>query len=175
MISDSLSGSMRVGAPAGTNTWSPGSKGKWRTLVSSNSTRPVPENAVTLPLKPGAPMVHAAALEQDRWLAAPEMYLGIRAEMKAADLLKKVPQLLKVSSADQIDRLIRSALPGMGLRHVPQPPSILPARLGWSYFLLDRAGPEWDAVRAARNLAVYAPSDFPNPEMDLVILLPQDG
>ena len=41
--------------------------------------------------------------------------------------------------------------------------------------ILDRAGPEWDAVRAARHLAVSAPSDFPNTEMDLVILLPQDG
>ncbi|HEX6750873.1 MAG TPA: type VI secretion system baseplate subunit TssK [Longimicrobium sp.] len=136
----------------------------------------VPENAVTLPLKASGPMVYAAALEQDRWLAAPEMYLGIKAEMKTAELLKKAPQLLKVSSADKIEGLIRRALPGMAIRHAPQPPSLLPAKLGWSYFLLDRAGAEWETVRKARNLAVYAPSsDFPQPEMDLVILLPQDG
>jgi type VI secretion system protein ImpJ len=135
----------------------------------------VPENAVTLALKSSGPMVYAAALEQDRWLAAPEMYLGIRAEMKQAELLKKVPQTLKVSSADQIDRLIRRALPGMALRHTPQPPSILPAKLGWSYFLLDRTGAEWEAVRSARNVAVYAPSDFPQPQMELVILLPEEA
>jgi type VI secretion system protein ImpJ len=134
----------------------------------------VPENAVTLPLKESGPMVFATAVEEDRYLAAPELYLGIRAEMKLDELLRKVPQLLKVSSADQIDRLIRRALPGISLRHAASPPQALPAKLGWTYFQLDRAGEDWEAVRRARNLAVYAPSDFPRPEMDLVVLLPQE-
>jgi type VI secretion system protein ImpJ len=135
----------------------------------------VPENAVTLPLKSSGPMVYATAVEEDRHLAAPELFLGIRAEMKQDELLRKVPQLLKVSSADQLDRLIRRALPGMALRHAASPPSILPAKLGWTYFHLERSGEDWEAVRRARNLAVYAPSDFPSPEMDLVVLLPQEG
>jgi len=133
----------------------------------------VPENAVTLPLRSSGPMVYATAVAEDRYLAAPELYLGIRAEMKLDELLRKAPQLLKVSSADQIDRLIRRALPGMAVRHVPAPPSILPAKLGWTYFLLDRSGEDWEAVRRARNLAVYAPSELPGVEMDLVVLLPQ--
>ncbi len=29
-----------------------------------------------------------------------------------------------------------------------------------------------DAIRGARNLAVYAPSDFPNAQLELVALLP---
>ena len=133
----------------------------------------VPESAVTLPLKESGPMVYATAVAEDRFLAAPELYLGIRAEMKLDELLRKAPQLLKVSSADQIDRLIRRALPGLALRHAAAPPSVLPAKLGWTYFLLDRAGEDWEAVRRARNLAVYAPSDFPGVEMDLVVLLPR--
>jgi type VI secretion system protein ImpJ len=133
----------------------------------------VPENAVTLPLRSSGPMVYATAVAEDRYLAAPELYLGIRAEMKLDELLRKAPQLLKVSSADQIDRLIRRALPGMAVRHAPAPPSILPAKLGWTYFLLDRSGEDWEAVRRARNLAVYAPSELPGVEMDLVVLLPQ--
>ena len=134
----------------------------------------VPENAVTLTLKASGPMVYATAVEEDRYLAAPELYLGIRAEMKLDELLRRVPQLLKVSSADQIDRLIRRALGGIPLRHVASPPSILPAKLGWTYFQLERAGEDWEAVRRARHLAVYAPSEFPSPEMDLVVLLPAE-
>jgi type VI secretion system protein ImpJ len=133
----------------------------------------VPENAVTLPLRASGPMVYATAVAEDRYLAAPELYLGIRAEMKLDELLRKAPQLLKVSSADQIDRLIRRALPGMAVRHVATPPSVLPAKLGWTYFQLDRSGEDWEAVRRARNLSVYAPADFPGVEMDLVVLLPQ--
>lgn len=133
----------------------------------------VPENAVTLPLRPGGRMVYATAVEEDRYLAAPELYLGIRAEMKQDELLRRAPQLLKVSSADQIDRLILRALPGIAVRHAASPPAILPAKLGWTYFHLERSGEDWDAVRRARNLAVYAPAELPSPEMDLVVLLPE--
>ncbi|HEX8452395.1 MAG TPA: type VI secretion system baseplate subunit TssK [Longimicrobium sp.] len=133
----------------------------------------VPENAVTLPLRPSGRMVYATAVEEDRYLSAPELYLGIRAEMKQDELLRRAPQLLKVSSADQIDRLILRALPGIAVRHAASPPSSLPAKLGWSYFHLERSGEDWDAVRRARNLAVYAPAELPSPEMDLVVLLPE--
>ena len=33
----------------------------------------------------------------------------------------------------------------------------------------------WEAVGRARNLAAYVPGDFPNPQLELVILLPQAG
>lgn len=134
----------------------------------------VPEHAVTLPLRPAGPMVYATAVEEDRFLAAPELYLGIRAEMRLDELLRRAPQLLKVSSADRIDRLIQRALAGIALRHAAAPPPTLPARVGWTYFQLERAGEDWEAVRRARHLAVYAPSEFPSPEMDLVVLLPQE-
>ncbi|HVH13092.1 MAG TPA: type VI secretion system baseplate subunit TssK [Longimicrobium sp.] len=137
-------------------------------------TAAVPEHAVTLPLRPAGQMIYATPVEDERCLAAPELYLGIRAEMKLDQLLRKVPQLLKVGSADQMDRLIRRALPGMSLRHAPTLPPVLPAKLGWTYFHLDCAGEDWEAVRRARNLAVYAPVDFPSPQIDLVALLPQE-
>ena len=35
------------------------------------------------------------------------------------------------------------------------------------------SGGPWEAVVRARNLAVYVPGDFPNPQMELIILLPQ--
>jgi type VI secretion system protein ImpJ len=84
-----------------------------------------------------------------------------------------VPQLLKVSSADQIDRLVRQALPGVALRHVAVPPSALPVKLNYQYFTVERTGGDWEAIKLARNLAVYVPSDFPNPQLELLILLPQ--
>lgn len=132
----------------------------------------VPVNHVSLPLRLTEALVYATAIDQDRYFAAPQMYLAVSAEMKQDELLRKVPQLLKVSSADQIERLIRQALPGVGLRYVPNPPSALAVKLNYQYFLLDRAGPDWDAIRLARNLAVFVPSDFPEPQLELVVILP---
>jgi type VI secretion system protein ImpJ len=135
----------------------------------------VPANHVTLPLRITEASVYATAIEQDRYIAAPQIYLAMNAQVKAEELARKVPQLLKVSSADQIDRLIKQALPGVQLRHVPRPPSNLPIKLDYQYFLLDCSGAAWEAIKTARNLAAYVPADFPQPQLELLVILPGPG
>jgi type VI secretion system protein ImpJ len=132
----------------------------------------VPPNHVALPLRATEPSVYATAIDQDRYLAAPQAYLAMSSSLRPDELARRAPGLLKVSSADQIERLIRQALPGIPVRHAPNPPSAIPIKLDYQYFLLDRSGPDWDAVRRARNFAVYAPGDLPNAQMELVLLLP---
>ena len=46
-------------------------------------------------------------------------------------------------------------------------------KLNYQYFSLNQGGPCWDAIQRARNLAAYVPSDLPNPQLELIILLPQ--
>jgi type VI secretion system protein ImpJ len=132
----------------------------------------VPANYVTLPLTLHRPSVWATALEQDRYLAAPQVYLAVSSEARRNDLALRGPGVIKVSSAAQIDHLIRQALPGVTLTHVPVPPSTIPVKLDYQYFLLQRSGNDWDAIVRARNVAVYVPSEFPDPQMELVLVLP---
>jgi type VI secretion system protein ImpJ len=132
----------------------------------------VPANCISLPLRQVQPSVFATAVDQDRYFMAPGLYLAITAELNPVDLLRKVPQLVKISSADRIDRLIKQALPGVGLTHVPNPPSAIPVKVKHHYFQLSKSGPDWEAMALARNLAAYVPQDFPNPELELVIVLP---
>ncbi len=134
----------------------------------------VPSYHVSLPLRPTQPNIQATALDEERYLAATEMYLALRSELKEGDMVKRVPQLVKVSSGDRVEVLIRQALPGLGLRHVSEPPGSLPVKLDYQYFRLERTGPEWDAICRARNVAAYLPSDFPAAEGELVLLLPRD-
>ena len=128
--------------------------------------------SLALRLRQTEPSVYATAVDQDRYLAAPQIYLAMTATARPDEIARRAPGLVKVSSGDQLERLIRQALPGVPLRHVPNPPSAVPVKLDYQYFLLDRTGPEWDAIRQARNLAAYVPSDLPEPQMELVILLP---
>ncbi len=132
----------------------------------------VPANHVALRLRQTEPFVYATAVDQDRYLAAPQLYLAVTAAARPDEIARRAPGLVKVSSGDQLERLIRQALPGLPLRHVPNPPSALPIKLDYQYFLLDRSGAEWDAIRRARNVAAYVPSDLPEPQMELVVLLP---
>jgi type VI secretion system protein ImpJ len=61
---------------------------------------------------------------------------------------------------------------GVELTHTPSPPSAIPVKLNYQYFQLAKAGPEWDAITRARNLAAYVPSELANAQLELVILLP---
>lgn len=131
----------------------------------------VPETAIALPLRAVSPSVHAVAVEQERWLGAPQWYLAVSAPMRQADVVARVLHGCKVGSADVVDTLIRQALPGLELAHVPQPPSAVPVKLDFLYFALRRAGPAWDAVARARNLAVYVPAELPQARFELVIVL----
>lgn len=131
----------------------------------------VPARYVSLPLKRTEPSVYAVALDEDRYFAAPQMFLAVASATKTADVMRRVSHLLKVSSADRIEGLIRRALPGVALRHVPDPPSAIPLRLDFQYFALERSGEDWDSIRLSRHLAAYVPAELPEPELELVILL----
>ena len=133
----------------------------------------VPANFVSLPLKLVQPSIYATALADDKYLTGTRLYLAIGADMNQADLISRAPYLLKVCSASHIEHLVRQALPGIALTHVAKPPGSIPVKLNYQYFGLSQSGVAWEAIGRARNLAVYVPGDFPAPQLELIILLPE--
>jgi type VI secretion system protein ImpJ len=143
--------------------------GKLRLLLETV----VPTNLVSLPLKYQKNSVYATAIDNDKYLANTRMYLAVSAETEEEVVIKRVPQLVKVCSATHIDHLIKQALPGVQLRHLPSPPSAIPVKLKYQYFSLNQSGGAWESIGRARNFAAYVPGDFPNPNLELLILLPE--
>jgi type VI secretion system protein ImpJ len=78
-----------------------------------------------------------------------------------------------VCSANHVEHLIKQALPGIQLKHLSNPPDALSVKLKYQYFSLNQSGAAWGAVTRSRNLAAYVPDDFPNPSLEVLILLPQ--
>lgn len=134
----------------------------------------IPSRHVSLPLERTEPSIYAAALAEDRFFQARQIFLAVRTAAEDEEILRRAPDLLKVSSVDRVEELIRQALPGVGLRHVERPPSALPVKLDFRYFELERTGDDWDAIRRARNIAAYVPSELPEPTLELVILDPPE-
>lgn len=133
----------------------------------------VPKNYVALALTQVQPSIYAASLAEERFFDNTHMYLAIRADMDHGEMIAKVPQLVKVGSATQIDHLVRHALPGLNLSHVVRPPASLPVKLHYEYFSLAQSGGVWDSIRRARSLAAYIPGEFPSVEAELLVLLPR--
>ena len=130
----------------------------------------VPSNFVALPLKPLRDSIYATAIDKDKYFENSRFYLAISSDMREADLISRTPNLTKACSATHIEQLIRQALPGLKMTHVPVPPRAIPVKMRYQYFSLDRSGAVWEAIMRARNFAVYAPGEIPNPEMELIIL-----
>lgn len=130
----------------------------------------VPSNFVALPLKPLRDSIYATAIDKDQYFENSRPYLAISSDMREADLISRVPALAKACSATHIEQLIRQALPGLKLTHVPVPPRAIPVKLRYQYFSIEKTGPVWEAVTRARNFAVYAPGEIPNPDMELIFL-----
>jgi type VI secretion system protein ImpJ len=131
----------------------------------------IPSNFVSLPLKYKSPSIYATDISEEKYLTNTKMYLALNAEMPEADLIQKALQLVKPCSANHLEHLVRSALPGISMRHLQIPPSAIPVKLNYQYFSLNQDGPAWEAVRRSRNFAAWVPADFPNPQMELIILM----
>jgi type VI secretion system protein ImpJ len=133
----------------------------------------VKKNWVSLPLKLVRPSIYATDLAEDNYLKSKQMYLAISADASKSDIVDRTPSLVKVCSASHIDHLMTYALPGVELTYLPTPPNAIPMNLKYNYFALGQTGPAWEAVRRARNFAAYVPGELPNPQLELLIVLPE--
>jgi type VI secretion system protein ImpJ len=88
-----------------------------------------------------------------------------------ADLISKVPQLVKMCSYKFVPELVKRALPGLTLTHLEVPPSAVAAKVESQYFTVSRSGPCWEHIMQTRTVGVYVPGELPAPEMELVVIL----
>jgi type VI secretion system protein ImpJ len=132
----------------------------------------VPSNFVSLPMKLVQNAIYATPLEEDRYLAGARFYLAVNSSLPEADLAKKVPQLVKICSATQMDNIVRMALPGMTLTH-SKPPASIPVKLNFQYFSINQSGAAWEGVQKSRSLAAFVPNDIADPQLELLIVLPE--
>jgi len=131
----------------------------------------IPSKFIAVPLESKDRLIWGGTVPDDQYFRDSQFYLAVSANMGIDDVIRRVPQLVKVSAQDDIQRLVRSALPGLTLRHVPVPPAAIPVRLDNQYFVINQSGPLWDAVKLSRQIAVQAPGEIAEPRMEVLIVL----
>jgi len=104
-------------------------------------------------------------LDRARWI------LAVRAETGEAEIIAKTPRLIKVCSQDLLPELVKTALPGLGLVHLPIPPSAIAPKVEFQYFGLSRTGSCWEHIVETRKVGVYVPDDLPGAEIELLVVL----
>jgi type VI secretion system protein ImpJ len=133
----------------------------------------MPSKAITIPLKPVESSFYNGDINDERCVGPSRWLLEIRSPIGEADLITRVPQLVKVCSARFIARLVAAAVPGLGLTRLPVPPTEVAAKVESQYFVINRSGPCWEHIMQTRKVGVYVPGEVPSPEMNLIVLLDQ--
>jgi type VI secretion system protein ImpJ len=131
----------------------------------------VPTNTVALTFTPGAPYIQEADVLDERCLRRARWIFGIRANLGEADLIDGVPRLIKVCSARFVPELVRRALPGLTLLHLPVPPSAIRAEADKQYFAIDLSGPCWEHILQSRRVGVYIPGEIAEADFDLTVVV----
>ena len=125
----------------------------------------VPSNTVKLSFAPSGPYIYEADVTDERCLRRARWILGMRSSLGEADLMRLVPQLVKVCSARFVPELVKRALPGLELTHLPVPPSALQAEPDMQYFVVNITGPCWEHILSTRRVGIYIPGEISDPDV----------
>jgi type VI secretion system protein ImpJ len=130
----------------------------------------LPLRCVPIPLLPIGDYIHAAGIDDPRHLHGAQWILAIRSSAGEADVITKTPKLVKVCSEKFVGELVRRAVPGLELRHLPVPPATVPLDIHAQYFAVAQSGPCWEHIMQTRRVGVYVPGELSDPELELMIV-----
>ncbi len=116
------------------------------------------------------PSYYQARLESEKIDTGTRFYLGVQASLQPSELVDAIPMRLKIGSADDVEKMVLSAVAGVRLSHAPQVPVAIPVRPGHYYFALEPRGALYDRMLQSRAISVYAPSGLPDLHLELFAL-----
>jgi type VI secretion system protein ImpJ len=132
----------------------------------------VPTNCITIPLTRDVDYFYYGTVTDQRCFNQSRWVLGIRSPIGEVELITRTPQLVKVCS-NVVGELVKRALPGMPLAHLPIPPSAISSKVDTQYFAINKGGPCWEHLMNTRQVGVYIPGEIPDPEAELLVILEQ--
>src|SRR5579872_478691 len=131
----------------------------------------VPTQYIEIPLSRRADYFYEGAVTDQRCLDRSRWIFAIRSAAGEVDIIAKTPQLVKLCSKQFVPQLVKRALPGLPLTHLPVPPSAIPAKVDFHYFSVNKSGPCWDHLVQSRQIGLYVPGDLPDPAVELLVVL----
>jgi type VI secretion system protein ImpJ len=131
----------------------------------------VPTNCLRIPLERTGDYFWSADVPDTRCVGPSRRVLGMRSPVGEVELISRTPHLVKLCSRAFVPELVKRALPGMPLAHLPIPPSAISTRRDTQYFAVNRGGPCWDHIVQTRQVGLYIPGEIPSPEPELLVVL----
>jgi type VI secretion system protein ImpJ len=134
-----------------------------RLLETTIATRCTP-----IPLEKAREGLYTGRVPDEQMLEKAQFYIAVMAGVPEEKVVREVPLKAKISSLDRVNLLIAQAVRGVPVKHLPTPPAEIPVQPGRSYFVLQKAGEHWDAVKSSRTMSIYIPPEFTGLKLELM-------
>ncbi len=140
-----------------------------RSVLDSSSS----SGCIILSFEETEPSVYNCQINDRRIFFDARFFLGLSADVPDKELIVGSLQRIKMSSKEGLNLLIQSAMPGLPLFHLPDPPESIPGKPGFLYFGLDQQNSIWDEVRNSGSMAFYFPHNYKNLKIELFAIREQ--
>lgn len=125
---------------------------------------PTPSRRVVpIPLAAREDGLHFARFDDLRLPREAQYFVGVRAGLGDAQMLRDVPTLAKVASWSEITEFVQSPSPGVRVAPADRLPEELLARPRACWFALATQGPAWRSLHAEQTVALYLPPPYTPP------------
>jgi len=124
------------------------------------------QNAVQLPLAEVKPGVYVAKRPELTLLEGAIFILAAKAQVSSELIRSHFPPQLKIGPVEDIQQLVRSALPGINIQALPVAPRQIPYHAGYSYFELNKQSELWGKMPASGGFAFHIGGSFPELELE---------
>ena len=131
----------------------------------------MPSNCISVPLKQTGRYFYEGEITDQRCLDRARWIFAIRSEIGELELISRTQRLVKICSSQLLPEVVKAALPGLALSHLPVPPSAVAPKVESQYFGISRSGSAWEQIVQTRGVGVYVPGELPNPEIELLVIL----
>ena len=124
------------------------------------------QNAIQIPLQQPRPGVYAARRPDVNLLDSAIFVLAVKASVSPELLKSHFPPQVKIGPVEDIQQLVRSALPGISIHNLPVAPRQLSYHAGFSYFELNKQSELWKKMSTSGGFAIHVGGSFPDLELE---------
>ena len=131
----------------------------------------ISSKTISIPLIEYKPSFWSGDLHSDKIDDNTIFYLAVKSPFNINELCDNVKPCFKIGSNDDVEKMVRSAMPGIPLQYLSQVPAEISLKPGYVYFELDKKSDLYERMIKSKNLNLYIPSGFDNLILELIGLI----
>jgi type VI secretion system protein ImpJ len=111
--------------------------------------------AVYIPLRLFPSGARTADVQDQALFTEATFYLAVQTQADPDTIRQRLPGQITIGPAEELDSMVRSAVRGIPLRHVPTVPREIPVRRQMVYFEIDRNNELWRRLPKTAGFAIH--------------------